>query len=160
LAHYRVPTDVRPRLRPALQRSPADLWVEQFAIGIHVTRVPCREPSPHDLHVLLRHRLLRKPGGLEGFVPVGVPRASHDEAVTQGPKVPDANVEPRAAGSPTSGRPNEDEHPVVRVPEPLRLQAKLLEHLGLLHKEPNDVLAPSDWSLPYPAVWNPFHIGI
>src|SRR5262245_47601053 len=74
--------------------------------------------------VLLRHRLLRKSGGFEGFVAVGVPLASHHEAVTQGPKVPDANVEPRAAGSPTSGRPKEDEHLVIQVPETLRFHAK------------------------------------
>ena len=38
-----------------------------FTIGIHVALVPGREPSPHHVHVLLRHRLLREAGGFEGF---------------------------------------------------------------------------------------------
>ena len=35
--------------------------------------------SPHDLHVLLRHRLLRQPGGFEGFgsIPVATCHAQH-----------------------------------------------------------------------------------
>jgi hypothetical protein len=37
-----------------------------------VTAVERLVHPPHDIHVLLRHRLLPQPGVFEGFVPVGV----------------------------------------------------------------------------------------
>ena len=45
------------------------------------------ERRPRQLHVLLRHRLLRKPGGFEGFLQASKPREPADLAVSEGPHV-------------------------------------------------------------------------
>src|SRR5215204_5590566 len=59
--------EVRPRL-PPIRIHPQDaVGVVQLTKGIHVARVPRLEGGPHDLDVLLRHRLLPQPGGFEGF---------------------------------------------------------------------------------------------
>src|SRR3954452_10550156 len=57
LAHDRVATEVRPRLRPTLRHPQDRVGVMQLAKGIHVPRVPRLERGLDDLHVLLRHRL-------------------------------------------------------------------------------------------------------
>src|SRR5262249_44443926 len=60
----------RPRLGPTLRRSHDDLGVIELTKGVHVASVPRRECGKQDLHVLLRHRLLRQPGGFKGFLVV------------------------------------------------------------------------------------------
>src|SRR5829696_12435 len=57
-------------------------WVDPLDIGVQQVRLrrgrprrPTRVDAPHDLHVLLRHRLLRKPGRFEGLRPVDVAHA-------------------------------------------------------------------------------------
>src|SRR5262249_31314506 len=59
---------------PGWRRIPDDLRrPDAFADdSVNSTSVEGFEPAPGRLHVLLRHRLLRQPGGLEGFGPVGV----------------------------------------------------------------------------------------
>src|SRR5439155_212304 len=80
-----LPTYKRAWLGPPLRRPHDGVWVVQLTNGIHVPRVPCLEGRSHDLHVLLRHRLLRQPHGFEGlfFAPVVV--ESHALAVSQRP---------------------------------------------------------------------------
>jgi len=43
------------------------------------------ETTPHDLHVLLRHRLLRQPGGFEGLSLLLVEREANGLAVSKAP---------------------------------------------------------------------------
>ena len=62
----------RPRIGPCATRlsgihSPLG-WASSVE-GFHVAGVHRAVELPHDLHVLLRHRLLRKPGGFEGLGP-------------------------------------------------------------------------------------------
>ena len=42
LAHDRLPTHERPRLRPTLRRSHDDVGVVQLTKGVHVSRIPRR----------------------------------------------------------------------------------------------------------------------
>src|SRR5262245_1415147 len=56
LAHYRLSTDKRPRLRPTLRGTQDGVGVVQLTNGIHVRRVPRLDEGFDDLHVLPRHR--------------------------------------------------------------------------------------------------------
>src|SRR5262245_49981328 len=111
------------------------------------TRPPVLEDGPtvaaERLH-LHHHGLLPQPGGFEGLIAVAVSLASHDKAIAQCPQMPDANVESRAAGGAAPPHVHEDEDLVVGLPEALRFRAKLIEHLGPIREEPNDVLAAPD----------------
>ena len=85
---------------PARERSwPSEPYLHE---GIDLAGGPRREGGRHDLDVLLRHRLLRKPGGFEGFGRISVDPKSSGLAVAESP-----NVRPRliylntAGGSPT-----------------------------------------------------------
>jgi hypothetical protein len=54
--------------------APLDLGIEELFqpfIGVAVRCPRSQEHRPHDLHVLLRHRLRRQPHGFEGFGAVG-----------------------------------------------------------------------------------------
>jgi hypothetical protein len=51
---------------------------QQFEGATKIASVESLERSPNDLHVLLRHRLLREPGGLEGIVAVREPVLAND----------------------------------------------------------------------------------
>ena len=51
------------------QGLPYDLWAEETRPGIQVAPIESIDQFPHDLDVLLRHRLLRQPGGFEGLAP-------------------------------------------------------------------------------------------
>ena len=57
LAHDRLSAEVRAWLRPTLNHPDDHVGVIRLTDGIHVPRVPSLESGPHDLHVLLRHRL-------------------------------------------------------------------------------------------------------
>src|SRR6266487_2409442 len=52
---------------PIRDRVQDDIRVVHFTKTIHVPGVPCVERCLDDLHVLLRHRLLRQPRRFEGF---------------------------------------------------------------------------------------------
>ena len=70
-----------------------------ISVGVNLTpnvRSPrFQRPSqpPHDLHVLLRHRLLRQPGGFEGLVPLRVLVDVGDLAVPQPEVQVDAEID-------------------------------------------------------------------
>ena len=59
------------RLRPVLVVVVLDVRVEQSLLdhGFPAALVPELRDPPNDVHVLLRHRLLRQPGGLESVLP-------------------------------------------------------------------------------------------
>src|SRR4029078_7353271 len=69
LAHDCVSTAIRPLLPPILIHPHDGVRVVQLTKGIHVTGVPRLEHGPHDLHVLLRHRLVREARGVEARRP-------------------------------------------------------------------------------------------
>src|SRR4029078_3891893 len=54
---------------------------------VPIPAIPGVPGSPHDLHVLLRHRLLRKPGGFECFLLVVIRGELAHSAVTEGPNL-------------------------------------------------------------------------
>jgi hypothetical protein len=51
---------------------------------------------PHDLHVLLRHRLLRQAGGFEGFGTVREPLNANDLPLPDGGETPVVDLDPCA----------------------------------------------------------------
>ncbi len=67
LTHGCLTTYERAGLGPAFEAAHYDVRVKQLADGRHVARVPGGEELVDDFHVLLRHRLLRKPSGFEGL---------------------------------------------------------------------------------------------
>ena len=83
LAHEPLPTHERPRLRPTFRGSRDDIGVLQLTKGIHVSRVPRFEGGSHDLHVLLRHRLLRQSHGFESGFPIQKGLHPHDHPLTK-----------------------------------------------------------------------------
>src|SRR5215204_1066886 len=82
LAHDRLPAEVRPRLRPILSHPHDRVRVVQLTKGIHVAGVPRLEEGPHDLHVLLRHRLPAQPG-FKSPLAVPVSDESNDLPIAQ-----------------------------------------------------------------------------
>jgi hypothetical protein len=83
LAHCRLPTDERPRLGPTGRGTPNDIGSEEVFPRIHASGVPGIETGTNELHVLLRHRLLRESGGFEGLLLVVVIPQPHDPAVAE-----------------------------------------------------------------------------
>src|SRR5215211_6917830 len=63
-----TPIERRADASRAKARAPLDLWIEVPQPALHVVSVPGVVPAPHDLDVLLRHRLLPRPGGFDGLV--------------------------------------------------------------------------------------------
>src|SRR5262245_28690253 len=61
-----------PRLHGADGIDVLDFRVTEFDGSRELVASPRPIEAPHDLHVLLRHRLLLEPGGFEGFLPLGV----------------------------------------------------------------------------------------
>ena len=61
---------------------PLDIGIKSLHGGVEVVAVESRVGPAHDLHVLLRHRLLPQPGGFEGFVTGPILAAPHDLPVS------------------------------------------------------------------------------
>ena len=55
---------------------PLELRIRLWKQGVHVAPVEVFEAAPDQLHVLLRHRLLRQPGGFEGSFRIAERRES------------------------------------------------------------------------------------
>jgi hypothetical protein len=79
----RIATDVRARVGFVCARVVDEFRVKVGEDGLVSVGVPRREGCPHDLHVLLRHRLLRQPHGFEGFLFRPVLPALHDQSIAQ-----------------------------------------------------------------------------
>src|SRR5438552_16213838 len=62
---------------------PLHRWVDGGQPRLEVVALPYLDRAPHDLHVLLRHRLLRQPHGFEGFTAVQVAHRINDHAVLE-----------------------------------------------------------------------------
>src|SRR5512132_3981937 len=78
------------RVRSLVMPAPLEPWIEKFRSGFagHFPSHDCVEgveTLAHDLHVLLRHRLLRQPGGFEGLGAIREDRPGGDLA---GAKLP------------------------------------------------------------------------
>src|SRR5262245_51790256 len=84
LAHDRVAPYEWPRLGPTFGRPRDDVWVIHLTKGVHVASVPRGECGAHDLHVLLRHRLLPQPGGFESLRFARKPAGANDLAIANG----------------------------------------------------------------------------
>src|SRR5436190_21171550 len=105
LAHDCLPANAWPRLRPTLRGPHDGIWIVQITKGIHVPRVPSRIHGSHDLHVRLRHRLLRslpcpsplgeddgiwvQPCGAQTFLPAVPGLVAHDEAFARSTQLRD-----------------------------------------------------------------------
>src|SRR5947208_5332328 len=95
--------------------------------SIHVARVPRLVAGTHDLHVLLRHRLLPSRGGFQCLVPISEVPLPYDQAPLQVEKLKPLPVYGDAAAGPVPPRPNRDQEFVSQIEELLRLQSEVLE---------------------------------
>src|SRR5829696_1366616 len=89
------------------------------------------EPAHHDLHVLLRHRLLRQPDGFEGVRGIEVGPRSNDAASFQ--LVDDGELQLHRHPASLAGRPlpqQADNAIIARVDQLLYLQRPTVEVLG------------------------------
>ena len=96
------------------------------------------EDSPHDLHVLLRHRLLREPGGFEGLASVEEPARSCGPTV---PIMSSSGLRHHPAARPRPCREDLDAVPQVDHSE---LESELLRALDHVLEELADPPRPRD----------------
>ena len=81
------------------------------------------------LDVLVRHRLLRQPGGFEGFLALGKHLATNQAASAKGPKVRHQDIKRDAASATPAADPDQREDLVAVVFQLLGLDSKVLEGL-------------------------------
>jgi nucleotide-binding universal stress UspA family protein len=95
----------------------SNVGVDSFQPGVDVTAVPALDPPPHGVHVLLRHRLLRKPGGFEGLSPIEIDLPFEDLAVPQLPESADlpAHGDPASCPSPNNSIEGDPAEVLVRL---------------------------------------------
>src|SRR5262245_4449201 len=72
------------RLRPVAGRHHFEVLIADREPGAQVAPIKGFQPPTHDLDVLLRHRLLLKPCGFEGIVPVREPLRTKDLPLPEG----------------------------------------------------------------------------
>src|SRR5271165_6906398 len=96
----------RPMVTPALkgtrERDELMIWVKQIVDRGEVRLWPAAcgfYPSPHDLHILLRHRLLLQADGFEGLSLRSEPFHANDGSISQGPDACPSLLERRAAAA-------------------------------------------------------------
>src|SRR5215217_1909199 len=85
---------------------------------IDVATVGYLHGSTHQLHVLLRHRLLPQPGGFQGFACVGQ-HISNDLAASQREDAPGERIYSRAAGLATSLNVSHRDDLIARIDDPV-----------------------------------------
>src|SRR5204863_44384 len=105
--------------------------------GVYVPTVERLEGSAHDLHVLLRHRLLRQPGSFEGFLGIAISLPANDPASVHREQVAGLLHIYRAADRPdrTVSAQYEDP-PIVKGKEPLALDPKVVERSHVIGERP------------------------
>ena len=89
LLHHRVAPDKRPGLRPVRPHLHDRVGVIEPSHALHVPGVPDLVVVAHDLDVLLRHGLLRHPGGFEGLGLTRVAAPPDDPPTTYLAELPD-----------------------------------------------------------------------
>jgi hypothetical protein len=96
--------------------------------GIHVAGVPRLEQGPHDLDVLLRHRLLPQPDGFEGKLPTGEEMLSADPSVCE-PREHGADLHSHWEGGTfgLSGELKEGNHRGSSVMELAKIEPEIVE---------------------------------
>ena len=101
---------------------PFDLGIESLGHGCQVPPVEGFNDLPHDLHVLLRHRLLRSPAASRASAGFVEPRVPHDLAVPQGPqgRLPTLHLD--AAASSACPIPDHHRHLITHGLELFRLR--------------------------------------
>ena len=92
---------VRTESRPLKLGSEFEVRVRLAPQALPITAVQGRVAPAHDLHVLLRHRLLRQPGGFEGCLPSDEAPESEDLAASHQEVDGEWLVEVNVAGVPS-----------------------------------------------------------
>src|SRR5256885_7227369 len=106
---------------------PLDVGIQPMEGTLEVPAVERLYRLSNDLHVLLRHRLLREPGGFEGFGAISeVPRPDH-QAPWHLKELTERLVYGHAAARPVGLEPSHDEKRVAEVEDLLGLQLEILE---------------------------------
>src|SRR5207249_9774357 len=101
-----------------------DLWCGIAEQQVSLALIPSLDRLPHDLHVRLRHRLLRQPYGFEGFVPCPVLPNAHDLAVVDRKHMRLFSFQRHPAASSRNVGGKWHDHNVAKVDELLSLQGE------------------------------------
>src|SRR5262245_3721007 len=110
---------------------------------LECSRVSLAQP-PCDLDVLLCHRLLRQPGGFEGFGVIQVELSPQELSIAKLPDRPNLLIYRDAASRSLSHHSVEDNDAIVTcVEEPLKFHVELLHHGGeVIHVSRHTVKSP------------------
>src|SRR5204862_501045 len=94
-------------------RNPFDIGSRPFEPPLEIASVPCLDPPAHGLDVLLRHRLLREPGGFEGIGVRGVGSDPPHESRFKLDNCPNRRIEGCSAQLGRAGLTTEQDNPLI-----------------------------------------------
>ena len=121
---------------------PFDLGIESLGHGCQVPPVEGFNDLPHDLHVLLRHRLLRKPGGFEGFLAARVLLHPPDLSGLEADDAEESVVNPCSgitSFEASAGKSFHRHHSIVGVDDLLGFDPIVGKQIGKRVEEPRDL---------------------
>ena len=110
--------------------------------GVHASRRIGGVGPPHDLNVLLRHRLLAQPGGFEGFGHVRVHLHPDRLSVPERPHLSEAHVDGDSRGLRTPPLVDDDDDALPGVDEVLGLKLPTFPRIRPLGEELVRTLGP------------------
>src|SRR5262249_2368428 len=134
------------------EREPLDLGVVLLDPRVEVVAVPSLHGPLEDLHVLHRHRLLREPGGFQGFLLAAEAAKLADSSLEQRNEPSPRHIEGDPAPLATREGSPEHQNPLAEVPKLLGFDPELFpsrvdvvpEPLVALKPAVDDPLRPAD----------------
>src|SRR5205823_3684774 len=99
--------------------------VEVSKCGVAISAVESVVHPPHDLDVLLRHRLLRKPGGFEGLFPIAVAIHARKKAIADDEEHGEGALDQSPARLAGASHAAEREHAVTEITVVVDFDAKV-----------------------------------
>src|SRR4030095_3468330 len=121
--------EMRSGLRPFLDGPHDDVWIVGLPKSFDISCGPRLSRGSHDLHVLLRHRLLREAGGFEGFVWLSVRLEMDDLSVSERPYVGDVSFALNSGKPRRSSNSVDGDEAVTRADDSLQLNRHVLVRL-------------------------------
>src|SRR5271166_2574105 len=130
----------RTRLDRIWRVHPLDLRVHQRGHDAESIPLPRRVQGPHELHVLLGHRLLLQADGFEGLLRVEVRFRRDDPAILEGPDHGGSLLGRQAASCTAPASALDDDDVITSVDQALRLDGEFLPYGANLASEPSQSL--------------------
>src|SRR5205085_6529322 len=111
----RIGSNIRPRPHDTVDLLPLEVRCDLIGPRTEVALPPAVVDRSHDLHVLVRHRLLRQPHGFEGVGLARVHPKPPQLAVAHRPHMPPALLDPSATLLSPCRRNNNRDHVIPGV---------------------------------------------